>query len=157
MSRRTKITVWICVLMLCAAGATLSFQKEIRITYHRNRMFAAMEDHGVMSGQTRISTVLENLRFKLLHLSSVEVSETMYQHEKALIKLGYLEKREFHFLKRKLKAEPSDWPALYQQITNTFDSSHWFSCSFEETNMIAVTATPEDIRKWEKLTSDFDR
>lgn len=143
--------------MLCASGAAVFFQKESRIAYHRNRMFAAMENHGLMTGQPRIATGLENLRFRLLSMSSVEESEAMDQHQDALIKLGYLERREFSFKKRPAIGAGSDWPAFKQQVTNTFDASHWWSCLYQATNKIAVTATPEDMRRWEKLISDFDR
>jgi len=92
-SRRTKIMVGVWVLLLCASGAAVVFHKEIRIAYHRNRMFAAMENHGLITGQTRMATAFENLSFWLLNTSSAKESETMEQHQTALIELGHLEKR----------------------------------------------------------------
>jgi hypothetical protein len=77
-SPRVKIMVWVSGLILCFAGAAIVFQREIRVAYHRNRMFAAMENHGLMTGQTRMATVLEHLRFGLLSMSSVEDSVGHY-------------------------------------------------------------------------------
>ena len=160
MSLRAKIIVGLCILMLCASGAVF-FQKEIRIAYHRNRMFAAQENHRLLSYPTPKLTKLTALKCILktsvFRMSALQEGEAMFQHENALIKLGYLEKQEFTFTNKVLKGDGHCWPSFRQQITNTFDELHWWSGAFLETNRLAITATPEDLPKWEKLISDFDR
>lgn len=154
-SRQTKIGAWVLALLVCVVAAAV-FWKGICIAYHRNRMFAAMENHGLMTGQTRMPTRLENLKFALFRMSPTEASESITQHELALLKLGHFERREFWFTNRTIIGDGNHWSALRQQITNTFDASHWWSGSFLGSNGFAVTAPPADLPKWEKLISNFD-
>lgn len=157
MSRRTRVTVWVCVLALCASGAAVFFQKEIRITYHRNRMFAAGENCTLLDNRGQQRTLHAFLKSSVFRMSAYKKGEAMFQHENALIKLGYLEKQEFTFTNKVLKGDGHCWPSFRQQITNTFGSRHWWSGAILETNRLAITATAEDMVKWEKLISDFDR
>lgn len=157
MSRQTKIMVGIGVLMLCASVAVLFFQKEIRIAYHRNRMFAAGVNYTLLDNHGQRLTFLAFLKSSVFRMSAYKEGEAMFQHENALIKLGYLEKQEFTFTNNVLKGDGHCWPSFRQQITNTFDERHWWSGAILETNRLAITATPEDMPKWQKLISDFDR
>jgi len=159
-SPRTKFRVWILILALCASGVAVFFQKEIRVAYHRNRMFAAMENYTLLYNfphQGPKPTRFDRLKFIVFRMSDYKEGEAMKKHEEALIALGHLEKREFTFTNKVVKGEGHCWPSLRQQITNTFDDSHWWSCGFLETNRLDITATPQDMVKWEKLISDFDR
>ena len=149
--------VGIGVLMLCASVAVLFFQKEIRIAYHRNRMFAAGVNHTLLDNHGQRLTFLAFLKSSVFRMSAYKEGEAMFQHENALIKLGYLEKQEFTFTNNVLKGDGHCWPSFRQQITNTFDERHWWSGAILETNRLAITATPEDMPKWQKLISDFDR
>lgn len=159
MSLRTKITVGVCVLVFCAAGAVIFFQKEIRIAYHRNRMFAAMENYMLLSGQGPKVTRFDMLKFLAFRTSDHKEGEAMFQHEKALIKLVHLDKREFTFTNKVFKGFGHSWPSFRQQITNTFGDRHCWPSTILilETNRLAITATPEDMPKWQKLISDFDQ
>ena len=149
--------VWVCVLALCASGAAVFFQKEIRIAYHRNRMFAAGVNYTLLDNHGQQRPLLAFLKSSVFRISAVQEGEAMFQHENALMKLGYLAKQEFTFTNKVLKGDGHCWLTFRQQITNTFDSEHWWSGAILETNRLAVTATPEDMVKWEKLISDFDR
>jgi len=157
MARQTKIFCWIGVVALGAMVVGVFFWKEIRIAYHRNRMFAAMENYVLITGQTRMPTRFEGLKFAVFKMSSTEESEAITQHESVLLNLGHLEKRDFWFTNRTIRGDSNSWMAIRQQITNTFNASHWWSGSFLESNGFRVTATPADLSKWEKLLSDFDR
>ena len=163
MSRRIRVTVWVCVLALCASGAAVFFQKEIRITYHRNRMFAARENYillcdlSLRTDQGPKLTRFTMLKFAVFDMSTHKEIEATYQHENALIELGYLEKREFTFTNEVFKGFGHSWPAFRRQVTNTFGDLHWWNVAILETNRLAITATLEDMHKWEKLISDFDR
>jgi hypothetical protein len=153
---------WGSVLMLCAAGAVVVFQREIRVAYHRNRMFAAMENYALLNRQsltkeTRMPTAFEELRFSLMSMSSVKQSTNMTEHENALVNLGDLEKREFTFTNKIVKGAGHFWPSFRQQVTNPFGDRHWWSGRLLETNRLAITATPTDMPKRERLISDFDR
>lgn len=149
--------VWGLILVLCALGVAVFFQKEIRVAYHRNRWFAAMENYFLITGQARMPTVLEQLRFRFLSMSVTTESEAMNQHQAALIELGHLERREFWFTKRYPSGEGGSRLAFYQQVTNTFDDSNVWSCSYPATNKVVIIATPQEMLRWQKLIFDFDR
>ena len=165
-SRRIKIALGVVVLMVCASVTTLLFRKEIRIAYHRNRMFAAGENYKLLQEYplstdpgpkpTRF-TMMKSVVFRMAGMSAFKASEAMQQHEKALIELGALETREFTFTNRVFKGEGHCWPAFRQQITNALGNRYWWSGAVLETNRLAITAQPEDMPKWEKLIADFDR
>lgn len=157
MSRRTKILIGGCVVLFCAVLA-VRFQKELCITYHRNRLFAAADNYGVLCWQpVRPTTKLDALRILLFRLTAQKEQEAMQHHEEVLLKLGYFEKREFWISNHVFTGEGSSWSTFHRQMTNTFNGDHWWSCQFPETNQIAVTATPVDLARWAKLVSDFDR
>jgi len=156
-SPRTKITVGVCILVFCAAGAVVFFQTEIRIAYHRNRMFAAGVNSTLLHNHGQQRTLLIFLKSSVFRMSAYKEGEAMCRHENALVELGYLEKREFTFPNKTVKGEGHCWPSFRQQITNTFGERHWWSGAILETNRLAITATPEDLPRWEKLISEFDR
>jgi type II secretory pathway component GspD/PulD (secretin) len=134
------------------------YQKEIRVAYHRNRMWAAAENYALLAWKPERTMVskLDGLRILLFKMSEGSEQEAMFQHQEALLEFGYFEKREF-WLTNHFTSRSNISPPLRQQVTNTFDSSHWCTYSFPETNKFVVTATPADMPKWEKLISDFDK
>jgi hypothetical protein len=105
-------------------GGSHFFRKEIRIAYHRNRMFAAGENSKQLDNHGGNLTLLAFLKSSVFRMSAHKEDEAMFQHENALIKLGYLEKREFTFTNKTVKGEGHCWPSFRQQITNTFDERH---------------------------------
>lgn len=151
--------IWVGVGTLCVMAVGVFFGKEIRIAYHRNRMFTAVEYCGLLRWRpTRPATKLEGLRIILFRMSEHKESEVALQHQEALLKLGYLEKREFWLTNRVcINTDSNLWAALLPEVNKTFADSHWRSFYFPETNRFEVTATPADMPKWEKLISDFDR
>ena len=159
MSRRAKIFVVIgCFAFVCLVVGAF-YQKEIRIAYHRNRMWTAAENHNLLSlkpGRTVVPK-LDGLRFLLFGMSADKEITAALQHEDALLKLGYLETREIMLTNRIFTGWSNIWPAFQHQVTNTFDVRNWFTYYFPETNKFAVTATPADMPKWERLISDFDK
>ena len=158
MSRRAKIFVVIVCLAFACLVVGAFYQKEIRIAYHRNRMWKAAENWVLLDrkpGRTVIPK-LDGLRILLFRMSERTEREAMYQHQDALLKLGYFEKREF-WLTNHFTCWSNISPPLQQQATNMFDTRHWYSLHFPETNKFQVIATPADMPKWEKLISDFDR
>ena len=156
MSRRAKILVVIGCLAFAFLVVGAFYQKEIRIAYHRNRMWAARDNSDLFSRENRATTKLEGLKILLFRMSGHKESGKMLLHEDSLLKLGHFEKRDFIFTNRVLQSD-SDWPVLFPQITNTFDGNHWWSCWSPVSNGLGVIATPSDMPKWEKLISDFDK
>ena len=159
LTRRAKILVVIgCFAFVCLVVGAF-YQKEIRIAYHRNRMWAAAE-YWVLLGHKPGRTVIpkvDGLKILLFRMSERTEREAMFQHQEALLKLGYFEKREFWLTNRIFSGWSNVWPTFQRQLTNTFDASHWCDYNFPETNKFEVTATPADLPKWERLISDFDR
>ena len=155
MSRRAKILVVIGYLAFACLVVRAFYQKEIRVAYHRNRMWAARKTADWFSYRQQ-ETPLESLQIFLFRMSGHKASNTMLYHEGELIELGYFEKRDFVFTNR-IYTNDGDWPVLLSQITNTFDSTHWWTCRLPVSNGLNVVATPADMPKWEKLISDFDK
>ena len=160
MTRRAKILVVIgCLAFVCLVVGAF-YQKEIRIAYHRNRMWAAAENCVMLAHKPGRTVVpkLDGLRILLFRMTERTEQEAMEHHEKSLLTLGYLEKREFWLTNQIFTGWSNIWSSFQQQVTNTFDTtSHWCTYGFPETNKFAITATPADMTKWEKLISDFDR
>ncbi len=159
MSRRAKIFVVIACLVFAGAVAGVFYQKELRIAYHRNRIWAAAENCVLLAhkpGRTVVSK-LDGLRILLFRMTERKEQEAMLQHQEELLKLGYFEKREFWLTNRIFTGWSNVMPTFQRQLTNTFDTTHWCSYNFPETNKFEVIATPADMPKWEKLISDFDR
>lgn len=157
MSRRKQ---WLLSLGgLAVVGLTVAgfFWPEIRVAYHRNRLFAASDRFGVLSQQTRRPGYLESLTYSALGLSAMTESDAMQRHQEALLQLNHFDRREFQLTNRPIQSYSNAWVAIRQQITNTFDSSHWWSAAFVETNKFTVTATPADMPSWKKIIEDFDR
>lgn len=157
MSRRKQWLLSLGGLAVVGLTITCLFWHEIRVAYHRNRMFAAMENHGLITEQTRKPTRFEDFYFGLFGKSITTESEAIQYHELALIRFGHLQKREFVLTNRPIQSYSNAWVTIRQQITNTFDSSHWWSAAFIETNKFTVTATPADMPSWKKIIEDFDR
>lgn len=163
MSRRTKIFLVIgCLAFGCLVLGAV-YQKEIRIAYHRNRIWAAAENYDLLGfdlGNTRrrTPTKLKQLKFIFFKTTNYKESVAMQRHEDALIKLGYLERRQFWFTNRIcVNTDTNLWAELRPKVDKTFDTNHWYTYYFPETNKFQVTATPADMPKWEKLVLDFDR
>lgn len=165
MSRRAKILVVIGCVAFAGAVMGVFYQKEIRIAYHRNRMWAAAENLrflGIKPGRTVVPK-LDGLRILLFRMTEQKEQEAVQHHEKFLLTLGYLEKREFCLTNGIFTGwsnvwSSEVWTTFQRQVANVFDiQSHWCTYSFRETNKFVVTATPADMPKWEKLISDFDK
>lgn len=159
MSRRTKIFLVIGCLAFTGLVVGAFYQKEIRVAYHRKRLWAAVENWQLLERkpERKIIPKLDGLRILLFRMSEQKEQEALQHHEKSLLTLGYLEKREFCLTNRIFTGWSNIWSSFQKQVTNTFDTSHWCTYNFPETNKFVVTATPADMPKWEKLISDFDR
>ena len=100
------------------------YQKEIRIAYHRNRMWAAAENWVLLEHKPgrKIIPKLDGLRILLFRMTARKEQEAMEHHEKSLLTLGYFEKREF-WLANHFTGWSNISPPLQEQVTNTFDTT----------------------------------
>lgn len=157
MSRRAKILVLIgCFAFVCLVVGVF-YQKEIRIAYHRNRMWAASDNYSLFIRRTATSK-LDGLKIFLFRMSEQKEIESFNHHMGVLLEFGYLEKRDFWFTNRICNNTDTNlWAALRLEVNKTFDGSHWKQYYFPDTNRFEVIATPADMPKWEKLISDFDK
>lgn len=163
MTRRDNILVVIGSIAFVGLVIGTFYQKEIRIAYHRNRLWTSVENYQLLgpnlgNPRSRTPTIWEQVKFNLFRTTDYKEQEAMYQHEEALLKLGYLEKREFWLTNRIcVNTDGNLWTALRPEVNKTFDAGHWMRYYFPETNKFQVIATPADMPKWERLISDFDR
>lgn len=163
MSQRTKIFLVIGCLALGCLVLGAVYQKEIRIAYHRNRMWAAAEnavllDWSLANQRKTKPTLMLLVKSGLFGMTSYKESQAIQRHEEELLKLDYLERRQFWFTNRIcVNTDTNLWAELRPKVDKTFDAAHWCSYYFPETNKFQVTAPPGDIPKWEKLVLDFDR
>jgi hypothetical protein len=133
---------------LLIVGLLLVMRPADSIEYHRRGWLAAV---GELQGRRPGSTLMMMLRrgvSRLLHRER-DPHQLMREHERALIRLGYLAQRDFHLTNQAItRAFSSNFFVRIRQTFGTNDSI-WIYHSLTNNGGLRVTVPAKDAGRWE--------
>lgn len=168
MLRRRSIQLTLLAVILVAAVMSFAFQKEIRIAYHKDRLYTASRYLQLRNPTMNVTPPPRPSRLEMIALGLgrgqyLRETERIEHHTKALVELGYFVERKFPLNHRPYVSGTNS--LMFHQLTvERFDfgkptalTNGWWSLSGTQSNQIVVTTTKELLPKWRKLVEDFDR
>jgi hypothetical protein len=133
-----SIAIWLGLATILIV-ATVAFQKETRIRYHR-----ALLRHNA-TPLPRFGNVLQP-----------EQWQKARKHETALVELGHFQTTAFSLSHINVK-DPAAYMRFFDEARRAFSaSSNWWSIIPTGSNVVEVTTLPADFPNWQRFVTNFN-
>jgi hypothetical protein len=146
--RRIAISASIVALLVCAGFF-------LRAPYHEWRMQAAMDDYERLrqNGYSVMEDVWGLVRGEPLSYQDYE--NRAREHQEALVRLGWLQRREFDLTNSAKNATRQDELAG-RAIERVSRHASWSMSFSTGGTSVVITDKPDRFKKWETLVREFD-
>jgi hypothetical protein len=125
------------------------------VEYHKNGWFAAVEN---LQGAQQNRGVIALLRQEISRWfgKPADDYQAMRQHERALLRLGYLVKQDFHLTNQVLTREfHSNFYRRVQQTFGTNWQSIWTYGALTNQQGLHATLPAKDLHEWERIFREY--
>ena len=149
---KRKALVWLVAIIMLACLSWFA----CRIPYHRWRLVACTKT----AERLRLGQYTKADEFLgLFHREPKtyrDYEDAAMRHEDALVKLGYLARKEFH-LRNPIRSD-THFAELMQRAVKSFpDTNRWSLILSPTGDVVRVTTLPNRIDDWKAFIQDFER
>ena len=147
MSRVRTVSIGFLCFILVAAGVSAAFQRPIRVAYHKWRLQAAKAESARLKNQGPSRMEELGTLFRGKPLTSVEYSTIAESHAQSLVRLGFLQRADYH-----IEAEDiAGIDELLAELEGMKAKCPWWTYSIPKgaTNVVVI-GCPKGMAQWQK-------